>query len=472
MKQSFFFYDLETSGFDARYDRIMQFAGQRTDMDFKPIGEPYNFLIKLTDDVLPSPDALLVTGITPQQTLDEGLTEAQAAKLLIEEVFTPGTITVGFNNIRFDDEFIRNLFWRNFIDPYEWAWKENRSRWDMLDIVRITRALRPDGIVWPYDADKKPTNRLELLTKENNLAHIKAHDALSDVQALIAVAKLIHQKQPKLFDYMLKMRSKNEVSNLVNLDSKQPFVYVSGSLSSEYNKATIAFPLTSGPNSSVVIYDLRHDPSSLVGLSSSEIGRRLFNFDQTDDDYAPLPVKLLHLNKSPAVAPLSVLATDKDWQNIGLNKDDITKHLNILLKNHVFAENIRTLYESRPPAKKSNDPEAQLYDGFAPEADKIRIDRIKTMSESDLADFHPNFIDERLSELFLHYKARSFPNSLAEDEVRLWEKWRQKRIKTQLPNFSEALNRLAKSDKAKSNKYLLEEIKLYAESIMPEYDEA
>ena len=190
MAQTLFFYDLETSGLSARDDRIMQFAGIRTDMDLQPIGEPYNFLVTLNDDTLPSPDALMVTGITPQKTLEEGYSEAECARMVSEEIFTPGTIAVGFNNVRFDDEFIRVLLWRNYYGPYEWAYQDGRSRWDLLDVVRLVRALRPEGINWPV-VDGKPTNRLELLSKENNLEHTHAHDALSDVEALIGVAKLI-----------------------------------------------------------------------------------------------------------------------------------------------------------------------------------------------------------------------------------------------------------------------------------------
>src|ERR1700757_4293163 len=195
MPQTFFFYDLETSGLSGRDDRIMQFAGQRTDMNLKPIGEPYNILVALNEDTLPSPDALIVTGISPQQTVTDGYTEAQFAKILAEEICTEDTIVVGFNNIRFDDEFVRHLFWRNFRDPYEWSWRDGRSRWDLLDVVRMTRALRPEGIKWPVDAEGRATNRLELITKENGIDHFKAHDAMSDVEALIAVTKLIRDKQ-------------------------------------------------------------------------------------------------------------------------------------------------------------------------------------------------------------------------------------------------------------------------------------
>ena len=275
MAQTFFFYDLETSGLNPRTDRIMQFAGQRTDMKLAPIGEPINVLVKLNDDTLPSPDAVMVTGITPQSTQADGYTEAEFAKFLHSEVFTENTITVGFNSVRFDDEFIRCLFWRNFYDPYQWCWKEGRSRWDLLDVVRMTRALRPQGIEWPVDDEGRPTNRLELITKANGIVHANAHDALSDVQALIDVSRLLKEKQGKLFDYLLSIRDKKSVQNLVNLDNKQPFVYTSGRYDAAYNKTTVAFPLTSAPNSNAVVYDLRHDPSPFIVLTEQKIKKKI-----------------------------------------------------------------------------------------------------------------------------------------------------------------------------------------------------
>jgi len=271
MAKTFFFYDLETSGLSAREDRIMQFAGQRTDIDLKPIGDPINVLVSLNDDTIPSPEALLVTGITPQKTREEGYSEADFAKLVVEEWFTPDTIVVGFNSVRFDDEFIRHLLWRNFQDPYEWSWKDGRSRWDLLDVVRMTRALRPDGIEWPVDENGDATNRLELITKVNGISHDNAHDALSDVTALIDVSRLIRNKQPQLFNFLLEKRDKNEIKKIVNLDSKQPFVYTSGRYDKQYAKTTVAFPLTSAPHGNVLVYDLRYDPTAVVGMNEEQL---------------------------------------------------------------------------------------------------------------------------------------------------------------------------------------------------------
>ncbi len=268
---SFFFYDIETSGLDARGDRIMQFAGQRTDGELNPVGEGVNLLVRLAEDTLPSPYAIAVTGITPQATQAEGLSEAELAKYLYAEVFTPGTCALGYNTVRFDDEFLRHLFWRSFYDPYEWQWLEGRSKWDMLDVVRICRALRPEGVEWPVDKEGKETNRLELLTKLNGLEHEAAHDALSDVKATIAVARMIRERQLQLFAWLYKMRSKKELMKMVNLEDKRPFVYVSGRYEEKHHKATVAFPLTAGRNGNVMVYDLRYDPEEMLAERDKQL---------------------------------------------------------------------------------------------------------------------------------------------------------------------------------------------------------
>ena len=469
MPKTFFFYDLETSGLNARSDRIMQFAGIRTDLDLKPVDEPVNMLVRLNDDTLPSPEALMVTGITPQQTISDGYCEAEFCKIITNDIFTPDTIAIGYNNIRFDDEFMRHLFWRNFYDPYEWSWKDGRSRWDMLDVVRMTRALRPDGIKWPVDDNGKATNRLELITKINDVDHYKAHDALSDVMATIAVTKLIRDNQPQLFDYLFKMRDKNEVKKLVNLDYKQPFVYVSGRFDAEFDKATVAFPLTAGKNGNVVIYDLRYDPTPYLQMSQKDLAKKLYATweERQADDFLKLPVKELQYNHAPAVAPITVLSANDGWKKIALTEAEIMKNKDILLSEPALAENVRTIFENQPEYKKSPDPELQLYDGFVPDIDKMRIEKVRSAGESELADFHPEFTDERLSPLLLHYKARNYPKSLSEPESIEWEKWRTAKINSALPSFMKSMQKLAASTTDDSKIFILQELQLWAESIAP-----
>lgn len=467
--KTFFFYDLETSGLNARTARIMQFAGIRTDMDLKQIGEPINIMVKLPDDILPDPGAVMVTGITPQQTLTDGYSEPEFCKFLMDEVFTPDTITVGFNSVRFDDEFIRHTFWRNFYDPYEWAWSEGRSRWDMLDVVRMTRALRPDGIKWPVDENGKAVNKLELISKENDLTHTKAHDALSDVEALIGVAQLIKDKQGKLFDYLLSLRDKKEVAKIVNLEQPQPFVYSSGRYGSAHDFTTVAFPIAPGTKpGAVLVYDLRVDPTPFLGASPAALASIIFADQKTrqSEDYQRLPVKELSYNKCPAVAPLGVL-DDASRARLAVDLSAIQKHIGILSANKAFGGAIREAFEMREPFQPSSDVEAQLYDGFINEKDKGRMSAVRAANSNELADFNPTFIDERLPELLFRYKARFFPISLSEEEMTRWESFRAEKLRTQLPAYIEQIKKLASYTR---DTYLLEELQLWAESIIPAND--
>lgn len=476
MKQTFFFYDLETSGLNQREDRIMQFAGQRTDINLEPIGDPVNILVKITEDALPSPSAIMVTKITPQQTLADGITEPEFCRYITDNIFIPNTIAVGYNTVRFDDEFMRATLWRNFYDPYEWEWKDGRSRWDILDVVRLTRALRPEGIEWPFNEKGAPTNRLELITKLNGVSHEHAHDALSDVYATIAVAKLIRDKQPKLFDYLLKLRNKNEIKKLINLENKKPFVYASGRYSSKSNKTTVAFPLTSGRNGNILVFDLRYNLGDLLKIIAKNSETRAGGDPGGCPPREPSGggqgttgpargiypiVKELCFNKCPAVAPLGVLDEGDGWKKIGLDKAVVERNLQVLLDHPEFAEKMREYYENRPEFPKAPEPEMALYDGFLNESDRLEVNKVRNAKPNELADFHPDFIDERLPELLLHYKGRNFPESLSEEEAARWQEYKKSRLARLAPKFIEELEKNRHRDE-----FVAEELKLYYESLI------
>ena len=481
--KTFFFYDLETSGFSPQNDRIMQFAGQRTDENLNRIGEPVNILVRLNDDVLPSPSALMVTKISPQKTVEEGYTEAEFTKMLVEEYFTPDTVIVGYNNVRFDDVHIQHLFWRNFYPPYDWQWKDGRSRWDLLDVVRMIRALRPEGINWPFvineeTGEKFAANKLELLTKENGILHENAHDAMSDVDGLIDVARLLKEKQPQIFDYLFKIRSKNEVQKLVNLENPKPFVYTSGRFKVEFEKTTVAFPIAPAKNQNVIVWDLRFSPEKFIDWSEDQILENITaDFEtRSSDNFEPIAAKILQYNKCPAVAPMGVL-TEENQQRLKIDLTEIQKNLDILRKNPHFAENLRSAFERRSEVfqdKNSTEkpaPEARLFEGFVSRSDDIKIEAVRNSTDRELADFHPDFADERLTDLLLHYKARNFPKSLSSQEKELWEEYRVKNLQKMMPNFMKEFQEIANNQNLNSQEeYILEEIKLWLENILPETD--
>lgn len=477
MPASFFFYDLETSGLSASEARVMQFAGQRTDEQLQPVGEPVNVLIKLAGDILPSPEAVLLTGITPQQTLTDGLTEAEFLKYFYDEVMKPNTTFLGFNSVRFDDEFMRYLHYRNFYDPYEWQWGNSCSRWDVLDLVRMTRALRPEGIEWPFTTEGKPTNRLELLTKLNGLEHEHAHDALSDVYATINITKLIRDKQPNLFKYLFDCRGKKKVEETVQAGN--PFVYTSGRYPSDTLNTTAAVLLAKHPEqASGIVFDLRFDPRQFATMSVADIVAA-WRYDP-EAKPAKKPVKTIKYNRCPAIAPLGVM-----------NKPDIEERLQLPLKtvmdNYAALKDVhQQLAEKVLAAQKILDTEREsgrhasvasvdtrMYEGFVAGGDKQLMTAIRQAAPEDLTVYIDKLSDDRLKELLPLYKARNYPKNLSTDERAEWDVHCAQLLfdggaSSQLAQYFAHIVELNKADALTENhRYLLEELHLYGESIMP-----
>jgi exodeoxyribonuclease-1 len=437
-----------------------------------------NVLIKLTPDILPDPDAILVTGITPQQTIADGLTEAEFLKLFFDEIVTPDTVFLGFNSIRFDDEFMRFLLYRNFYDAYEWQWKDGCSRWDLLDVVRMTRALRPDGIEWPFAPDGKPANRLEYLTKVNKLDHDHAHDALSDVNATIAVARLIRQKQPELFDYLLKGRGKKAVKELVLKGT--PFVYTSGRYGSQFLHTTAAVLLAKHiEQDAALVYDLRYDPTPFLQMSVDEI-IEAWKFTK-DPDAVRLPVKTLKYNRCPAVAPLGVIKEAAAQERISLSLEDIARHFEILKRHHAdFAEKVAAAVERMDQTRAKEQSglvddqltvDGRLYDGFISDADKSVARAVRAASPDELSGLAQDFRDQRLQNLLPLYKARNYPQALTSEEQAAWEAFCQQKLMSggkdsRFAGYFQRLQELAASNPSGERQYLLEELQLYGESIM------
>ncbi len=471
---TFYFYDLETSGISPRRDRVMQFAGQRTDKDLNPVGQPDNYLIKLSPDTLPDPFAILVTGITPQQTLSDGMTEAEFLKIFQQKVATPDTTIVGYNNVRFDDEFMRFMLWRNFYDAYEWQWKGGSSRWDLLDLVRMTRALRPEGIKWPFAPDGKPSNRLGLITDLNKLEHVNAHDALSDVVAAIDVARLIKSKQPKLFDYLLGVRGKEKSSVLVS--RAEPFIYTSGRYPSKFAHTTAAEKIADHPDRhAAIVYDLRVDPAEFVDLKPEQLAEKWSAYGK---DVPYFPVKQLVFNRCPAVAPMSVL-DEESSKRLELDHKKVQKHRKILMSAEDFGDKLiraLELMKKQKPTQLMVDPhkvDELLYDGFVNDADKIKMRAVRAADKEKITDLRLDFVDERLQALLPLYKARNFPKYLDPDEQETWEKFKQHRLlsggeESRLAKYFLKINELyARPGISEAEKYVLEELRLYGESIAP-----
>lgn len=402
-------------------DRPAQFASIRTDMDLNIIGEPDVFYCQPAEDYLPQPEAVLITGITPQKAASEGLCEAEFA-LRIHRLFSqPGTCVVGYNNVRFDDEVTRHIFYRNFLDPYDWSWQNGNSRWDLLDVMRACYALRPHGIHWPANEDGMPAFRLEQLTKANGIDHAQAHDAMSDVLATIAMAKQVKQHQPKLFHYLLSHRRKQKVMSLINIPQTTPLVHISGMFGGLRSNTSLIAPLAWHPDNrnALITCDLAGDMTPLLELDADALRERLYTRQDALDGRARVPLKLVHINKCPVLAPLNALRAE-DVQRIGLDRQRCFANLAILQQHPQVREKVLMLFAERAPFVAKKDVDAQLYQGFFSEADKAAIAIIRQADPRHLPAMNISFSDERIEKLLFRYRARNFPGTLDEPEQQRW----------------------------------------------------
>lgn len=425
MTNTFFWHDYETFGIDPKRDRPAQFAGIRTDEELNEIGEAVMLYCKPALDYLPSAQACVLTGITPLRCEALGIAEQQFANAINHEFSRPYTIAVGYNSIRFDDEVSRFMFWRNLIDPYAREWQNGCSRWDLLDLVRACYALRPEGISWPHDENGLPIFKLEALTSANGIRHEAAHDALSDVRATIALARLIKQTQPKLFAFSLALRQKDKVRQQLNLHQPKPLLHISGMFGAARGNMAIAMPLAEHPSNKneVLVWDLMHDPRELASLDAATIRQRLFSrSEDLPEGVSRLPIKGLHLNRSPFVInDLRVLSEQRATQS-GID-------LSICLAN---AERIRQLPDmktiwaevyQRPGGPVASDVDENLYGGFVSPKDRRTLEMLRQKPAQDIRITPGELDDGQLGSLIRRYKARNFPEQLESAEQQHWLEW-------------------------------------------------
>ena len=468
---SIFWYDYETTGINPRCDRPLQVAGIRTDFDLNEIDEPVNLYCQPSEDILPHPAACAITGITPGCLAEKGLSEADFMTRVHAQLAAPGTCGAGYNTLRFDDEMTRYSLYRNFFDPYAREWQSGNSRWDLIDVVRAAYALRPDGLEWPTDEEGRVTLKLERLSAANGIDHGHAHEALSDVRATIALARLIREKQPKLYDWLFQLRSKQKVMDQIRL--LQPMVHISGRFSAARHYVGVVLPLAWHPRNknALIVCDLHLDPEGLLDLDAESLRQRLYTRrDDLLDGELPVPLKLIHINKCPVVAPLAVLR-EQDQQRLGLDMALYqARALRLSDAQNVWKDKVQAIY-AREDFAQSEDPEQQLYDGFIGDRDRRLCEQVRVADPAQLAQQQWPFDDERLPELLFRYRARNFPDTLSSPEQERWKLFCQQRLSAPewgapntLDSFAEAAAQLTLTATS-SQRAVLDEWQKYVQAL-------
>jgi exodeoxyribonuclease-1 len=427
---SFLFYDLETFGANPRLSRIAQFAAIRTNAALEQVEDPVEFMVEPADDLLPSPGATMVTGITPQRALDQGIREADAFNRIVEEMARPKTCTLGYNSLRFDDEFVRGGLFRNFHDPYEREWKGGNCRWDLLDVMRLAHALRPEGIAWPKREDGATSFRLEHLADANGVRDGDAHEALSDVRALIGMARLLREGQPRLWEYALALRDKRRAAQLLDPLAPQPVLHVSQRYPAARLCAAAVLPLARHPSidSRMLVFDLDGDPALLLDLDVETIAARLYaRREDLAEGEQRVPLKEVHLNRCPALVAWNHLRPG-DFERLGIDRavaESRARRLRGVADE--LAEKVRRVFAlqaARPPSA----ADASLYDGFLPDGDRRRCTLVRATPPQRLGERDFGFEDPRLVELLFRYRARNWPETLSAPERDRWDDWRRRRL--------------------------------------------
>lgn len=463
--KSFYWYDLETSGTDARWDRIVQFAGLRTGPDLEPLGDEYCTYVELPEDVLPNPDASLITGITPQLCRREGISEWTALTEINRLFSSPGTCVAGYNSLRFDDEFIRHGFYRVLLDPYAREWQHNNSRWDLIDLVRATGALRRDGIEWPTTEEGLPLYKLEALTAANGLEHGRAHDAMSDVRATLALARLIRDRQPRLFEFYFGARRKQHARQLLEPFGTRICVHVSGMYPRERFCLAPVLSLCRHPTNanSIIVADLGQDVEPWLSMTAEEMRQALFT---RGDHYRP-PLKEIRINRCPFIAGVEVL-TEENRQRLGIELRRLKERAR-RLRQPGLPQTVSRVYGGRQP-ERSPDVEGALYEKFLQEDDRSRCQTLQAaLADGRWQDL--DFGDERLVTLAERLKARSFPDWLSAAERADWQAFVCAKLRAReapwltLDGFYERLDALQAGELADDQVLVLAALREHADAL-------
>jgi exodeoxyribonuclease-1 len=254
-----------------------------------------------------------------------------------------------------------------------------------------------------------------------------AHDALSDVTATIAMAKLIKQKQPRLFDYVVNNRRKKAIVEMLNLQERKPFFHISGMLDKEHMYGAVMMPLAKHPTQSngIICFDLSADPEVLIDLNAEEIQRRVFTSTaDLPEGTARIPLKVVHINKAPVVTTHKLI-DEKAADRLKINMQDCMENWHRLNGVNLQTKLQQVFAERDFPAKA--EAEQQLYQGFLPDSDKGLLDEVRRASVDDFKAHSFHFADKRYNQMLFSYRARYFESSLTDDERKIWQescRWR------------------------------------------------
>lgn len=500
---TFLFMDYETFNRNPKGGRASQFASLRTDYFLNiDADSAQNIFCEQTIDNIPSPQAALITKITPQKIIKiktGAIQLSTSSYSFIPQVYNEywftyhinkemsknHTCTLGYNSYKFDDEFTRNLLYRNLFDPYEREWKNYNSRFDVYYLVIATFVLKPHLLNFPNAIDKTskeplfhsktglplPSFRLEELSVANGIHHINAHDAFSDVEATIGIMKKIKDGDETFFSEMFSFRKKSNVDIWLSNNKKQPFIHISQYYGKENYSLGVLFQIMTF-NQEVLCLNIALDVTPLILLEGEDLKNHLFPNKDNGISSPKNIVKFRH-NQCP------ILANIKEYwhifENLQIDTSTFRKNLD-LIKNNIELLKIKLhplYFKEFAPADPNTDSDLGIYNGFfSPDEVKQAKEVHIQIKENKFASFDYSEYSPRLKEMIFKIKARNFPFTLSPDEQNKWLLYSRNRVldsnigaELTLDQYYQEVEELNKSELSKEDKRVLNDIEEFVSQI-------
>ncbi|MDA3916068.1 MAG: exodeoxyribonuclease I [Deltaproteobacteria bacterium] len=389
--KTFLFYDIETSGLNPAFDQVLTFASIRTDLALNEI-EKTTITICLRRDIVPSPKAFLTHGLTFHE-LEHGISEYKAAQQIHKILNHPDTISLGYNSLGFDDEFLRFLFYRNLLDPYTHQYSNGCSRMDILPITTVFKIFHPEILKWPV-VDGKSSLKLELISRKNSFKISgKAHEAMSDVEAVIELAKNMFQKK-NIWLYCLDFFNKSKDEVRIN-SIKEDF-----QVDKNQFKVCLMLSTAFGSDSNYMA------PVIHIGQSIPYKNQTLWmRLDIEDIPYLNSEVDLKDtfvIRKRPADELIVLPSLERFWNKMSSSLQESVKNNmeKIQQKKQRFFEFIQYHQEYKYPFIPDLDPDAALYqDGFFSFQEKKESSLFHKSFKSLQSDYQTHEILDKIKSL-------------------------------------------------------------------------
>ena len=478
----YFFYDTETTGLD-HTSQILQFGGILTDGDFNEIKRIERFCLP-RPDVIPAVGAYLTHQIPLSEVIEKGVPEPEFARDMYSDMTEMGrTCSAGYNTHKFDDNRLRETFFRTNVDPYKREYVAENSRFDVFKMMKAVYALRPELINWPEpNEDGYTPMKLEMIAPLNDVVQTRAHDAMSDVEATIGVAKLVKDQDPKFFDYCLKLRNKSFAGDVIY---NRPFMLVGEHVPQTRNYTCIGVPLCQHPvnKSSTICLDMGRVDEETMDRILSTPAENLIEEIFNPDFEKRLPIFEVKVNQLPFVFTPAILKNNQELADrAGIDFNETMNQIQTLQNDERFNQLRLHAFEGYKHQNfETNDVYSKIYDGFTKDWDRKKLLNLSTEdygSWCSIADTVNS--DNRIKPLTVRAVGNIDVDLLPEKEAVEFKQWMGKRYNDltgeygeTLPKFwvdaKEALESEETSEHQKSIvKELVEHTDFYAKEYAPE----